>query len=90
MLCTLSELCTREILNVSDGRRLGELRDLIVDGETGRLLAMLVPEKQKLFRLFHPREDIRIPWGAVKKLGPEVILVEIPGEYERERRFSRF
>ncbi|HHV44963.1 MAG TPA: YlmC/YmxH family sporulation protein [Firmicutes bacterium] len=73
-----SELRMRDVVNIADGRKLGYIYDLDVDLETGRINAVILPAPQKLFNFFGRGEDIQIPIERIKKIGVDVILVELP------------
>lgn len=73
-----SELRARDVINVTDGRRLGTLYDLDIDLQTGRVRALILPGPGR-GRWFWARErDLEIPWSDVVKVGVDVILVELP------------
>lgn len=74
-----SDLRTREVVNMVDGRRLGAITDLEVDLSTGRVTAIVVPGEGRFFGLFGRDEDYVIPWERIRKIGADVILVEVPG-----------
>jgi len=74
-----SDLRTREVVNVIDGKRLGTITDLEIDLSAGRVLAIVVPGEGRLFGLFGREEDYVIPWERIRKIGADVILVEVPG-----------
>lgn len=76
----LSELRGRELINLLDGERLGlfgEL-DLGIDPQTGRIEELRVPARRGLWL---GRAEVVIPWSCVRRIGPEVVLVEVePGD----------
>ena len=74
---TFSELRRKEIINVCDGARLGPLCDLELDVGTGVLLALIVPGPARMFGLLRSEEELVIPFCQIKKIGEDVILVEI-------------
>ncbi|MGE5482123.1 MAG: YlmC/YmxH family sporulation protein [Bacteroidota bacterium] len=77
MMITSSELRQREIINLVDGRRLGNLYDLEMNPDTGEVLAMILPEVEG--RLFWRRvSEFQIPWSQVVLIGVDCILVECP------------
>ena len=76
--CTISDLRCKEVVNICDGKRLGYVSDVRVDLCSGRLTAIVVPGKGKLFRLFDKDGDGVIPWGAIRNIGDDIILVEQP------------
>ncbi len=74
----ISELKSKEVINVLDGRRLGFIGDLDIDLETGRVRAIIVPGGGKILGLFGRDNDIYIPWEKIARIGLDVILVDIP------------
>lgn len=83
-----SQLAQREIINLWNGHRLGPIgqADLLVDEASGRIEELLVPPHQGIWRA---RRSVVIPWQAVRRVGPEVIIVEIEPTDGRERSSSR-
>lgn len=74
---TFSELKCREVINVLDGARLGQVSDLEINLCTGEVLALVVPGAGRMLGLFKNRESCLIPFKKVKKFGEDVILVEL-------------
>ncbi|MGI9952041.1 YlmC/YmxH family sporulation protein [Moorellaceae bacterium AZ2] len=74
----LAELKGKEIINIHDGSRLGFLSegDLIIDLETGKISALVLPGEKGLLALWGRRQELVIPWSAVRKVGAEVITIE--------------
>ncbi|WP_254388675.1 YlmC/YmxH family sporulation protein [Thermanaeromonas sp. C210] len=72
------ELRGKEIINIHDGSRLGFLKegDLIIDLETGQINALVLPGERGLAALWGRRQELVIPWSAVRKVGAEIITVE--------------
>lgn len=73
-LCELEE---KEVINACDCKRLGFVADLIIEECTGRIEALIVPKSGKLCGFFCDGEEYVIPYACVKKIGPDIILVEI-------------
>ncbi|WP_227767081.1 YlmC/YmxH family sporulation protein [Zhaonella formicivorans] len=73
----VSDLRMRDVINVLDGRRLGVIKDIDVDIERGKVTALILPGSGKFMGLFGKNDDIVIPWEKIKKLGVDVILVEL-------------
>lgn len=76
MLVRGSELRTREVINVSDGRKLGNVIDVDIDLEAGRIRALIVPGTTRVLGIFGRNEDLVITWEKIKRIGHDVILVE--------------
>jgi YlmC/YmxH family sporulation protein len=71
-----SDLKLKEVVNILDGRRLGNITDIEIDIETGHLTAIVVPGYSRFLGVFGRSEDIVIPWDKINKIGVDVILVE--------------
>ena len=81
-----SALRCKEVINVSDGCRLGYVSDLELELETGRVLALVVPCPGRFFGLFGCKEEYVIPWPCIRRIGDDIILVDISlGECRRTR-----
>ncbi|MFS8523322.1 MAG: YlmC/YmxH family sporulation protein [Limnochordales bacterium] len=83
MLVRASELRLLDVVNLVDGRKLGYVYDLDVDADTGAIHALLLPGDggRRLFSLFGRRPDVAVPWGRVRKIGVDVILVHLPDAF---------
>lgn len=71
-----SDLKTKEVINVLDGKRLGAITDIEIDIESGRLTAIVVPGPGRFLGLFGRNDDIVVPWDKISKIGVDCILVE--------------
>lgn len=67
----------KEVISISDGRRLGFVQDVCADLESGRITSIVVPGNKKIMSMFTKENDIVIAWDKVKCIGEDVILVEI-------------
>lgn len=74
---TYCELRSKEVINVCDGARLGMICDLELDACDGKVLAVVVPGPSRCFGLIRSSEELVIPFCKLKKIGEDVILVEI-------------
>ncbi len=72
----VTDLRDKEIISVSDGCRFGYVGDVEVDLETGRVNALIVPGRLRLFGLLGREEDWVFPWGSIRRFGEDIILVE--------------
>ncbi len=72
----VTDLRYKEVISVSDGSRFGYVGDLELDVETGRVKALVLPGRRRLFGLLGREPDRSIPWAAVKRFGEDIILVE--------------
>lgn len=68
----------KEVINITDGRRLGFVQDVCADLETGKITSIIVPGgTNKLINFFSSSNDIVIEWSKIKCIGEDLILVEI-------------
>ncbi len=73
-----SELKRKDVVNICDGRKMGRPIDLILS-DAACAQALVVPGRSGgLLGLFRQdREGIVIPWERVRRVGDDVILVEV-------------
>ncbi len=69
----LKELQTRDVVNVSDGNKLGKIKDIEIDFDSGKILELTVSRYKNVFGF--GSNDIKISWDKIVKLGGEVIIV---------------
>ena len=72
----LSELAGKRIINLYDGEIIGTAgdSDLLIDSVSGRITEIIIPPGRNPAAA---RRPLRIPWSAVRKIGAEVIVVDI-------------
>lgn len=73
--CRIADLRCKEVINLCDGSRLGYVGDVEIDVLCGRVVAIVVPGRCRLFGLLGREEDHVIPWEAIEKIGGDIILV---------------
>ena len=72
---TFVELRCKEVVNMRDGVNLGHIIDMIFDLH-GRIEGIVAPGFRRLV-FFRSADDIFIPWCDIKKIGEDIILVEL-------------
>ena len=73
---TLSELRTKEVIDVQDGRRLGKVMDLEFSAEDSRITALVVPAETSFLQSLRGEKcGMVIAWEDVRRIGDDVILV---------------
>jgi YlmC/YmxH family sporulation protein len=84
----LSDLAGKEIINISDGGKLGLVgnSELIIDETTGKIDAILVPQDRGLWGFSDTKKFLTIPWHTVRKIGAEVIVVDLEDETEKKTK----
>ena len=75
-----TDLHCKEVICVRDGRRLGFICDATIELPEGKLCAIIVPGPCRFFGLWGRRDDFVIPWSAIRRIGPDIVLVDIKPE----------
>ena len=76
MATKLTQLQCKEVICISDGRRLGFIEDVEVEVPEGKITAIVVPGPCRYLGLWGQREDFCIPWNCIRRIGPDIVLVE--------------
>lgn len=86
----LSKLAGKEIINIQDGCRLGMIgeTDLVIHPETGELESIIIPAHGSFFSRPREAKYTVIPWQAIKKIGSEVIIVDLGTELSTREKLS--
>lgn len=71
----ISDFQIKDVVNVSDGKKLGNIGDIEINLSTGKIEAVIVTGNGKVLGFFGREEDIVIPWKNIIKIGQDVILV---------------
>jgi YlmC/YmxH family sporulation protein len=73
----ISDFQTKDVINIVDGKKLGQVSDLELDLRAGRIDSIVVPSQGKFFGLFGSSTDVVIPWKNIVKIGMDVVLVKL-------------
>lgn len=75
----MGEFSGKEIVNLYNGARLGVVgeSDVTIDAESGQVQAIILPRKTNLINFWLEKQQLIIPWEAVRKVGAEVIIVDL-------------
>ncbi|WP_413301434.1 YlmC/YmxH family sporulation protein [Bacillus sp. 1P10SD] len=79
----ISEFQIKDVVNVSDGKRLGNIGDIEINLTTGKIEAVVITGSGRVLGFFGKDEDIVIPWRNIIKVGQDVILVRYKGIEEK-------
>lgn len=73
----ISDFQTKDVINIVDGKKLGQISDLELDLRQGRIESIVVPNGSRFFGLFGGATDVVIPWKNIVKIGADVVLVKL-------------
>lgn len=72
----LSDLQNKTVINVIDGKNVGNIIDLEISAD-GTALGLIVEKYKFLISTFSSKKELVIKWDQIKKIGEDVILVNI-------------
>ena len=76
MSAKFTQLQCKEVICIRDGRRLGFIGDILVEVPEGKVTAVVVPGQEKLLGVAGRHDDFIIPWDCIRKIGPDIVLVD--------------
>ena len=71
------ELKEKEVVNICNGKCLGGVVDLQINVCSGAIEALIVPGPGKFCGFFGTDSEYVIPFACIKKIGPDIILVDV-------------
>jgi YlmC/YmxH family sporulation protein len=77
MLMRISDLQSKDVVNIGDGKRLGTIGDLDIDTDSGLVRAVIIPVQGRFFGMIGGGQDYVVPWSQIVKIGSDVILVDL-------------
>ena len=76
MSIKFTDLQCKEVICIGSGQRLGFVTDIQIDIPEGNICAIVVPGPCRILGIAGRRDDYIIPWNCIKKIGPDIVLVE--------------
>ncbi len=73
----ISELRLRDVINIADGKRLGLIKDIDIDLDTGKIKAIILPGNNRPFSIFARNDELVVNWEKIVRIGVDVILVDL-------------
>ena len=71
-----TQLQCKEVICISDGRRLGFITDVQVAVPEGKICAIVVPGPCRFCGIAGRSDVYLIPWEAVRMIGPDSVRVD--------------
>lgn len=77
---TFTELKQKDVINICDGRRLGKPMDVAFT-ENACIESLIIPDSFHIMNLISKgKTGIEIPWDRVRRIGDDVILVDVAND----------
>ena len=73
----LSELQKKDIVNIKDGKKIGKIIDVYFDKTSGYMIKFIIEKTHFVKSLFSNTDEIVIKFSQIKKMGEDVILIDI-------------
>lgn len=86
MVCRIVELRHKEVINSSNGCRIGFVDDVEVDTLTSQVRAIIVFGRPRCLGLFGRNDDVIIPWSDIQLIGEDTILVSTNIKYNQKKQ----
>lgn len=75
MGCCIADLRNKEVICKTNGCRIGNVDDVIIDVCSGKLESLVIYGRGKIMGVIGKCEDIIIPWCDIDVIGEDTILV---------------
>ena len=87
----MRELRRKEVINITDGGRLGFVGDLELQLPDGQAAALVVYGPARFLGLFGRGQEYYVPWDCIQRMGEDIILIDKPPQrrdpaLDRKRR----
>jgi len=76
MICRITELQYKEVIDIADGARHGFVWDVELNLEQGAIEGIVVKGRPRLFGLLGREPDEVFPWSSIRRFGEDIILVD--------------
>lgn len=74
----ISDIQSKDIVNISNGKVLGHIGDLDINLEEGTVKSIIIGGTGRMLTFLGGKEtEIVIPWENIVKIGSDVILVRL-------------
>ena len=76
MICSLSELKQKEIIDITDGTKIGFVDDVEIDLDNSSVTSLVVYGRPRFFGLFGKDDDLIIRCDEISVVGKDTILIK--------------
>lgn len=76
MVCTLTALRNKEVIDMKTGMRLGFVDDIEIDTETENVVSLIIFGRSRAFGIMGRDDDIVIKCSDIALVGEDTILVQ--------------
>ncbi len=73
----LSILQKKDVINIGDGTKIGNIIDIKIDEVTGKIESLIIERTGLSFNIFSNRGEFEIKFNQIEKVGEDVIIVRL-------------
>ena len=73
----ISDLQKKDIININDGTKIGNIVDVKINVSNGAVDALVVERSGFSFNIFSQRGELDIRFNQIEKFGEDVIIVRL-------------
>ena len=73
----LSELQNKNLVNVSNGKNIGNIIDVNIDYQSGNIKSFIIESQGSILTFLNQDNDMEVKWNDIQKIGEDVILVNM-------------
>lgn len=73
----LSELQNKTLINMNDGKNIGNIIDVKIDEKSGNIITLVIEQNKKGFSFSSKGGQEEIKWENIDKIGEDVILINV-------------
>lgn len=77
MICSLTELRSKNVINIVNGENMGLADDISIDTRTSTVTGIILYGRPCIWGIFGKREKLHILSSQIKLIGKDVILVSL-------------
>lgn len=77
MICSLTELRSKDVINIVNGENLGLADDISIDTKTSAVTGIILYGRPCIWGIFGKRQRLCISSSQIKLIGKDVILVSL-------------
>lgn len=85
---SLSDLRQMEVIDISEGKRLGFISDIIFDDDIKQIEFIVIPPQSSVFSIFRKKDEILVRWDSIKVIGIDIILVNMNEKKSNDIEFT--
>jgi YlmC/YmxH family sporulation protein len=84
----LSQLRQMEVIDISEGKRLGFISDIIFDDDIKGIEYIVIPPQSSVFSIFRKKDEVFVKWDSIKIIGIDIILVSMDEKKANDVEFT--